>query len=111
MGQPRLKSRFLIEACIGLCSEKGIPVTVVKRGDPDAGVIYLKMNGLENGCIVLSQAYDVEEILHWVKTCGSIPITEHEADLFIERQIKYDNDIWVLEVEDKFHRNPYGQLI
>tara|TARA_Y100000588_G_scaffold354342_1_gene408508 strand:- start:1990 stop:2283 length:294 start_codon:yes stop_codon:yes gene_type:complete len=97
-----------MEACLGLCSEKGIPATVVKRGDPEAGAIYLKINGLENNCIVLSQAYDVEGVLYWVKACGGIQITEQEADLFIERQIKYDNDIWVLEVEDKLLRNPYG---
>ena len=107
MLQPRLKSKLLIQACIRLCSERGLPATVIKTGDPDAGMIFVKVNAQGLGCMVLSQAYDVQEELYWTKATGENPVEEQEADQLINRQIGYDQDVWVLEIEDKLLRNPF----
>ena len=80
---------------------------MVKRGDPDAGVIFIKVTAQGTGCMVLSQAYDVQDELYWLKATGENPVEEKECDQLINRQIQYDPDIWVLEVEDKLLRNPY----
>ncbi len=107
MTEPRLTSKLLIHAGVRLCLERGIPVTIVKMGDPDAGSIYIKLNGFENGCSVLNQERVENGKLVWLKATGNNTLTEIDADAYIDRQAKYDPDIWVLEVEDRQHRNPF----
>ena len=35
-----------------------------------------------------------------MRSIGDNPVQESEADAYIERQLKFDPDIWVLEIED-----------
>ena len=107
MSDPRLKSILRIQAAVLASSQKGIPTTVVKRGDPDAGIIFVKVFGGATGCVIFNQSYDFkEDRLYWSKLTGDKPVEEAEADKLIEKQTNFDPDIWVLEVEDKFLRNP-----
>ena len=107
MSEPRLKSELQIQAAILASSEKGIPATVVRRGDPDAGIIFVKVFGGSLGCVIFNQLYDFQEDrLYWSKLTGDKPVEENEADKLLERQLNFDKDIWVLEVEDKLLRNP-----
>jgi GMP synthase (glutamine-hydrolysing) len=107
MSEPRLKSNILIQAGVRLCSERAVPAMVVRRGDPDAGAVYIKINGFENGCAVLSQVRMEDGRLAWFRATGTESVSEADADAYIERQAKYDPDIWVLEVEDRDQRNPF----
>ena len=107
MSEPRLKSILQIQTAVLASSQKGIPTTVVKRGDPDAGSIFVKVFGGTIGCVIFNQLYDFQEDrLYWSKLTGDKPVKEAEADKLIEKQIGFDGDIWVLEVEDKLLRNP-----
>ena len=107
MSEPRLKSKLQIQAAILANSQKGISTTVIKRGDPDAGIIFVKVFGGTIGCVIFSQSYDFQEDrFYWSKLTGDKPVEEAEADRLIEKQVSFDQDIWVLEVEDKLLRNP-----
>jgi GMP synthase (glutamine-hydrolysing) len=108
MTQPRLKSKLIINAAVRLCSENGLLATVVQLGDPDAGAIYLKVSGLNRDCVIFTQQRTADEKLGWVKVSGEMAIHEEEADEYLGRQIKYDNDIWILEIEDQKYRNPFA---
>ena len=46
MEQARLKSKIIIDAIIRICSDRGLPATVVRLGDPDAGNIYIKVSNI-----------------------------------------------------------------
>ena len=107
MTDRRLKSGMLIQAGVRMCSSRGVSATVVRRGDPDGGVIYIKINRFEYGCVVLSQVRMEGGQLVWLRATGEHPVTEVDADDYIQRQVKYDPDLWVLEVEDREGRNPF----
>ena len=107
MHQARLKSKIIIDAIIRICSDRGLPVTVARLGDPDAGNIYIKVSNIVYDCLIYTQQKQTDETVKWVKTPTNNILSETQADAYLERQTKYDQDIWIVEVEDPKHRNPF----
>lgn len=97
----RLKSGIWVSAQIHLCNAKGLPLVVVRKGDPDAGAVLLKIVKPGAGTTVLTQARTPEGDLAWMKGTGADPVAEADADAYIARQLKRDPDIWVVEIEDR----------
>ena len=97
-----LTTGLWVSAQVRLCDRAFIPATVVRKGDPDAGVVLVKVNRFEQGVTVYAQAstMDDEPELEQRGT-GPAPVSEPEADAYIARQVAYDPDVWVLEIEDR----------
>lgn len=96
-----LTTGLWVSAQVRLCDRAFIPATVVRRGDPDAGTVLLKLNRFEEGVTVYTQASGMGDEPTWSRGTGPKPVSEAEADAYIERQVKYDPDVWVLEIEDR----------
>ena len=96
-----LNTGLWVNAQVRLCDLAFIPATVVRRGDPDAGTVLVKLNRFEDGVTVYTQASSTGEEPLWSRGTGPNPVSEAEADAYIERQVKYDPDVWVLEIEDR----------
>jgi hypothetical protein len=96
-----LNTGLWVSAQVRLCDIAFIPATVVRRGDPDAGTVLLKLNRFEDGVTVYTQASTTTDGPAWSRGTGPTPVTEAEADAYIERQVKHDPDVWVLEIEDR----------
>ena len=105
--QPRLKTKTWVQAGIRRGDVEGVAVVVVRRGDPDAGSVLVKLNRFENGCIVYSQTYDMSGKPAWITATGVEPVGEDIADAYIARTTEFDPDLWVLEVEDRDGRLPF----
>lgn len=74
--------------------------TIPHRGDGDAGAVLIKVNRFSAGCLVYAQVRDDKSLLAWHCGTGEVAVAEPDADAYIERQRKYDADIWVIEVDD-----------
>ena len=46
------------------------------------------------------QGRDEEGNINWQQPLGEDWLTEQKADQYISRQRSYDEDLWVIEVED-----------
>lgn len=90
-----------VMAQVRLCDRAFIPATVVRRGDPDAGTVLLKLNRFEQGVTVFTQTSSTGDEPAWNRGTGAAPVSEADADAYIQRQVKYDPDVWVLEIEDR----------
>ena len=66
-----------------------------------AGTVLVKINRFEQGVTVFAQATSLDGEPSWSRGTGPKPVTEAEADAYIERQVKFDPDVWVLEIEDR----------
>jgi hypothetical protein len=98
---PRLKAGIYVRALIRRAEVAGAQAFVVRKGGEEAGAIVLKIARLDGTCMVLDQARrGGEGELVWVKPLGE-SANDAAATKFFERQIKFDPDIWIVEVEDR----------
>jgi len=111
MAEPLLRAGFWVKAQIKICYLNAIPVVVTKKGDPDAGAVFIKIDRLDKGVTVLSQTRDDQGHRVWITATGPDPVTSQQADAYLERQNKYDPDLWILEIEDRDGRYHPGEDI
>jgi len=100
----RLKTSIWVQAQIRICDLSAIPIAILKRGDPDAGTVILRIDRGDAGCEVLSQIRDMDASMKWMRASGPGPVSDEEAAPLIERQTKRDPDLWVIEIEDPHNR-------
>jgi hypothetical protein len=99
---PRLKAELWVKAHIRKCAGQNVPVMVTRRGDETAGTILIKVNRLGPGCMVFTPTTNFEDGSRmWLRGTGPDWVEEQDADAYIEKQIKFDPDVWVLEIEDR----------
>jgi hypothetical protein len=100
-----LPTRLWVSAGMRAADVQGVSMTVARKGDPDRGTVLLKLNRLDRTFEVLSQARrDGKPV--WLRATGPAPVDEQTADAYIARQVKYDSDLWVVEVDDR-HGRPW----
>ncbi len=97
----RLKTELWVAAQVRICDRDFIPIAVRRKGDPDAGVVLLKLNRLDRGCEVLTQIRTPDGTLGWMRGLTPVPVVEAEAEAYIARQLERDPDLWVIEIEDR----------
>jgi hypothetical protein len=97
--EPRLKTDLWIKALIRRCDLAAIAIAVVCRGDADSGAVLIKLNARDAGCVVLAQARAVNGELVWMRATGPAAVAEADADNYISRQRRRDQDLWVIEIE------------
>lgn len=96
---PRLKSLLYVQALIRRAEVSGAAAYLVRRGAEEAGAVFLKINRLDGTTLVLSPARRGEERV-WMRTLGDGANAERCAEYFA-KQIRFDPDIWIVEIEDR----------
>jgi hypothetical protein len=96
-----LSTGLWVSAQVRICDRNFIPATIVRHGNDQAGTVLVKINRFDEGVTVFAQASSMNDEPAWSRGTGPKPVTEAEADAYIERQVKYDPDVWVLEIEDR----------
>lgn len=107
MTEDRLPTGLWIEAQLRHLGEKGIPYYIANKGAYASGTVLLKLNTLQNGCLLLLQVRDMSGILGWMNALKTERVAEAEADAYIRRAVDRDPDVWVIEIEDRTGTNPF----
>ena len=98
MGEPRIKAKLWVQMALRLGDGGGRPGAVLRKGDPDAGGVLVVLRARE-GLVVLSQVRAGEGDVSWMRGTGPAPVDQPEADAYVERQVRRDPDLWVVEFE------------
>ncbi|NJM34135.1 MAG: DUF1491 family protein [Rhodomicrobium sp.] len=105
----RLKSGIWVSAYIRQLGTIPIPALVVRRGDGDAGAIFIKISTLDGFAQVLRPASAGiergEGARFWAIALRAGRAEESAADAYLARQADFDSDIWIIEVEDREGRH------
>jgi hypothetical protein len=105
----RLKSEIWVQAYLRICASAGVAAVLVRRGDADAGAIYIRVNRLDGTSDLYGPApaggYGLETDRRWVRCLGDAPRPDGEVDSYLASQRKFDTDLWVIEAEDRQGRH------
>ena len=113
MSVPRLKTEIRAAAIIRRAEGAGVFASVARRGDRDAGAIAIKifMGRNEAGvpCARLRyEARNAEGDHEWrdpFDSAQDAETTEQSVDDWIAREVRFDRDLWVIEIEDRAGRS------
>lgn len=108
----RVKSEIWVGAYLRRCQAEGMPVVIVRRGDAAAGAIFVSVDRLDGTICLYGPAPagldQVETDRRWVRCLGGSPVGSNEASAYLARQLEFDSDLWIIEVEDKAGRHFLG---
>ncbi len=96
--EARLKTAIWVSAAVRLSDGAGRPAAVLRKGDADSGGILCVLRTRE-GIAVLSQARDAAGREAWVRGTGDTAVAQDAADAYVERAVRRDPDLWVVEFE------------
>ena len=97
---PRLKAGIFVRALIRRVQVEGASVFVIRSGAEEAGTIILKVAKLDGSVLVLNQARNARGDLVWARALGGW-VTETRATEWCDKQVKFDPDVWIVEIEDR----------
>ena len=106
----RLKSAIWVAAYLRRCQSEGVFGAVRKRGAEEAGAVFVKL-ALMNGDAILyapapMSAYEESRPEERVFAASPpLPAAESLIEERIAREMKFDPDAWIVEIEDKAGRH------
>ena len=113
----RLKSAIWVAAYIRRCHIEGAFVAVRRRGAEEAGAIFIKLNRLDGTAELFGpapqSAFDEAGPLDraFTRCLKRAPAAEADVEARLAREIGFDPDVWVLEVEDRAGRHFLDRLV
>ena len=110
-----IKSEIIINAGIRVAEKNLTSAYVIKRGDEQAGAIFVKIDTLDGFSKLFSRniKYDLnndKEIIEFADLYPQKRVTTKEIDKRISKEIEIDRDCWVVEIEDKNGFNVFENL-
>jgi hypothetical protein len=99
----RLTSRFWVDAYLARLRLESVPAFVVAHGDDTAGSVLVKLNTLDGQARLFQRSYNLlEDRRDWAVLVEG---EERVVDEAVSRQLNYDPDLWIIEVEDRAGRH------
>ncbi len=101
----RLRSDIFVSALIRLVEVKGAYALLRRRGAAEAGALFIKIDRLDGRTAILAPAPQTSEAPEGVDRQFSRAHTQEwiestEAEERLNREIAFDPDLWIVEIED-----------
>jgi hypothetical protein len=105
----RLKTEIWVKAYLRRCAHEGVDAVLVRRGDSDAGAIYIKISRLDGTAALYGPAPagmdGASEERQFELSLPRETTPEADVDTHLARQIEFDADIWIIAVDDRRGRH------
>jgi hypothetical protein len=107
----RLKTALWVAAYLRRCNVEGVFAGVRRRGAEDAGAVFVRISRLDGTSDLFGpapqSAFDAtaDAARAFVPSLSTQTVPDAQVDTYLERQLKYDPDAWIVEVEDREGRN------
>lgn len=107
----RLKSAIWVAAYLRRCRIEGAFAVLRRRGAEEAGAIFIKVDRLDGTAdlfgpapqAVFEESHPTERA--FMPALKQQPAPDAEVEQALTRQLRFDSDIWIVEVEDREGRH------
>ena len=111
----RLASELWVKAYLRQCGIDGLPAVVARRGDGQAGAIFLRIDSLDGRIRLLGPApgaaSDDDGTRRWSELSPAEGMTHQEASERLQRTMSFDPDIWIVDIDSRDGSFPACGLI
>ncbi|MBS0959936.1 MULTISPECIES: DUF1491 family protein [Acetobacter] len=107
MSAPRLRADIAAKAILREAGRDGQSAMLIHKGASEAGSLLVVLLERDGSAMILSQTRTTNGDPAWFFSSGEIPLTVEETGQYIDRQRRYDPDLWVLELEAPGFRLPF----
>jgi len=108
----RLKSSIWVSAYVRRCDIEGAFAAVRRRGAEEAGAIFIKLNRLDGTGTLYGPAPQAmfeesrpADRLFTALAGGNAPAPDADLEARLVKELKFDPDVWIVEVEDRRGRH------
>ena len=107
----RLKSAIWVAAYVRRCHLEGAFAVVRRRGAEEAGAIFVKIARLDGTAVLFGPAPQTAfDEAHpsdrrFISCFGDKAVPEVEIDARLKRELNFEPDLWIVEVEDRAGRH------
>jgi hypothetical protein len=107
----RVKSAIWVAAYVRRCHVEGAFAVVRRRGAEEAGAIFVKVSKLDGSAELYAPAPQSvfedarPDDRRFVSALPAQQGSEAEVEARIARELKFDSDLWLVEVEDRAGRH------
>ncbi len=99
-----VKTEIWVKGHLRRCFAAGLTGVVARRGAAEAGAVLVKVTLAAGTARLLAPAagpaYDEEGRRNWEFPLDREPLQPDDIDRFLDRQIAFDPDIWILDIDD-----------
>lgn len=104
----RLKSAIWVSALLRRCTVEGAFAAVRRRGSEEAGAVFVKVATLDGRAALYGPAppsLDAERDGRHFAVLVPPDSPEAEAEERMRKEIRFDSDLWFVEIEDRAGRH------
>ena len=107
----RLKTALWVAAYLRRCHVEGIFAVVRRRGAEEAGAVFVRVCKLDGTSDLFGpapqSAFDAaqESARAFTPSLARQSAPDADVEAYLARQLKFDPDAWIVEVEDRAGRN------
>jgi hypothetical protein len=107
----RLKSALWVAAYLRRCQVEGVPAVVRRRGAEEAGAVFVRISRLDGTSDLFGpapqSAFDAVPAASraFSASLTKQPAPDETVEVYLARELKFDPDIWIIEVEDRSGRS------
>ncbi len=105
----RIRTDFWVSAYIRRCEVNGVVAVLRRRGAAEAGAVLIKIDRLDGTSVLLGPAPQSEAAddggRSFVPVHRDEAIESLAAETRMTREIGFDPDLWIVEVEDRQGRS------
>jgi hypothetical protein len=111
----RLKSAIWVAAYVRRCHIKGAFAAVRRRGAEEAGAVFVKVSRLDGTADLYvpapQSAFGEARPTERLFTQSFAARADTDVETYLAREIRFDPDVWIVEVEDRSGRHFLEQVV